>query len=516
MLIVATAGGGIRAAYWTATILERLERELTPEILRRHLFAISGVSGGSVGAAAYVAAVSAASDKPAEPTAFLDEDFLAPAIATLAFVDLPSTMLPDLGAILPNGTMNRATVLERAFEDASEGLLARPFLAFFPNEDDLSAFFLSEDDLSAPPWRPALLFNSTHQNTGRRVITSHLKVERRVFLDAFDAHDLLGADMPASTAAHNSARFTYVSPAGRLLPQDDDGGTADPQGFLLDGGYFENYGAVTALQVLREALAAISKHRAEADEREREKLPEVRAVVLQISSDPSLRKRDRARINGTRGLCAPAADHLEFEYSEAESWFGRFGPWEERDSGGRFAPLNELVAPLAGIIASRPAHGVLASAELARAICVGQQPEDSKRQGDGPPVADVPMPRDVTSSIESPLVAIKGEPENFTEAAASASISPPPSAPQAPPVYAHVAMCEGEEAKLSPDKPGELSRAIEPPLGWVLSRPMRSGFADLLGAPCGNSTELKHLVEALGIRSMKTAQSSDPARAANQ
>jgi hypothetical protein len=66
MLIVATAGGGIRAAYWTATILERLEHDLrwealgqssrkeipTENLMRNLLFAISGVSGGSVGGAA--------------------------------------------------------------------------------------------------------------------------------------------------------------------------------------------------------------------------------------------------------------------------------------------------------------------------------------------------------------------------------------------------------------------------------------------------------------------------------
>jgi hypothetical protein len=47
MVIVATAGGGIRAAYWTATVLEKIKRDLGPNGLRPYLFAISGVSGGS-------------------------------------------------------------------------------------------------------------------------------------------------------------------------------------------------------------------------------------------------------------------------------------------------------------------------------------------------------------------------------------------------------------------------------------------------------------------------------------
>src|SRR6516164_1244672 len=57
MVIVATAGGGIRAAYWTASVLEKMKRDLGPNGLRPYLFAISGVSGGSVGATAFDAAL---------------------------------------------------------------------------------------------------------------------------------------------------------------------------------------------------------------------------------------------------------------------------------------------------------------------------------------------------------------------------------------------------------------------------------------------------------------------------
>jgi len=69
MFVVATAGGGIRAAYWTATVLQTMDKDLAvppianapdtrpKNLMRNLLFAISGVSGGSVGAAAYAAAV---------------------------------------------------------------------------------------------------------------------------------------------------------------------------------------------------------------------------------------------------------------------------------------------------------------------------------------------------------------------------------------------------------------------------------------------------------------------------
>src|SRR5258706_6410187 len=56
VFIVATEGGGIRAAYWTAAVLGTLH-DATDGAFTRHLFAISGVSGGSVCAVADETAV---------------------------------------------------------------------------------------------------------------------------------------------------------------------------------------------------------------------------------------------------------------------------------------------------------------------------------------------------------------------------------------------------------------------------------------------------------------------------
>ena len=61
LVVVATVGGGIRAAYWTAYALARTDAvfaEATDgQSLSSSIFAISGVSGGSVGTAFYLAAL---------------------------------------------------------------------------------------------------------------------------------------------------------------------------------------------------------------------------------------------------------------------------------------------------------------------------------------------------------------------------------------------------------------------------------------------------------------------------
>lgn len=479
MLVVATAGGGIRAAYWTAYVLERLDARLGENWLRRHLFAISGVSGGSVGAAAYMAALKAAPCGRVDPTEMFEgRDFLAPALASLAFVDVPSSVLPDLGQT------DRASALERAFELGSESeLLARPFLSFFP----------AMEEPCAGAWRPALLLNSAHQDTGRRVITSHLKIERDTFLNAFDAHHLLGDDMPASTAAHNSARFTYVSPAGRLLPaeQNDRGGPAleligllsagkedrlerSWRGFLLDGGYFENFGAITALQLVRRAQRAI-----ETDDGRPVKL-----VVLQISSDPSLSSRDRARTTGEDSVCLQSKDpaqgnFLEFDPSRFEWVRDPETPdldkieWKSRDSGGLLSAANELTAPLAGVMESRVAHGVLASKELARAFCPAEPGEDGAPANGAPDIADgLGIGKDALTVAGVEPTAAERSGGNRNDGSEG--------------VYAHIAMC---------DDPG----AIRPPLGWVLADADggAGGFEELLSVHCGNEPELDRLVGSL-------------------
>ena len=101
---------------------------------------------------------------------------------------------------------------------------------------------------------PSLILNGTHVETGRRILTSNLVPTRTPgespeFYDAYHMHDILNADLPLSTAAHNSARFTYVSPAGSLMTEVD--GEMVLRGHVVDGGYFENSGATTVLEVLK-------------------------------------------------------------------------------------------------------------------------------------------------------------------------------------------------------------------------------------------------------------------------
>ena len=465
MLIVATAGGGVRAAYWTATVMEALEDEFqrsvvtgkpsdktapTENLLRNLLFAISGVSGGSVGAAAYAAAVHdhEVTDAAIRPTTYLQSDFLAPGLASMVFIDGPANLLPNFGQI------DRGQALELGFEAASstpkdnDGLLSHKFLSFFPTMDAVAKM---------KSWRPALLLNATHEETGRRIITSHIKIERGVVFDSYDALQVLNADVRLSTAAHNSARFTYISPAGNLSSATDVTHTKHiDRGYVIDGGYFENYGAQTALELANAAIEAIDPDH-----------QKVKLVILQISSDPTLEKdRTLVRVDTRGNDCVVSSFEPQTNKSDPAdpaNYLELIDPVLRHKNEGEGYVLsweNELSAPFVGIMSVREAHGTIAAEELASANCPAKR--NPQRTAQNQPLVNVASGVTGTTKTQSK---------------------------QSQPHFAHFAMCDVSENG-TPD--------INPPLGWVLSKRTRDRFTEFLDH-CGNDKELKGLDSALGL-----------------
>ncbi len=441
LFIIATAGGGIRAAYWTATVLETLETALSGDaikqqnpalansvpadgLMRHLLFAISGVSGGSVGAAAYAAAVHDhyVHQTPIEPTRYLKHDVLASGLASLAFIDIPSNFLPDFGQIDRGEALERGFERESAVKDDKKGLLSHSFVSFFPQIGSSEA---------PSSWRPALLLNATHQETGRRIITSHLKIEPDVFVDSYDALQTLQSDVRLSTAAHNSARFTYISPAGDLI--SGEGASSVLHGFVIDGGYFENYGARTAIELAQQAGDAITG-----------KGGTIRPVILQISSDPTVEKDKLVRQDCSK----PGGKFLDPYAAQSASW------WD-------LSLFNELSAPVIGIMSVREAHGFIAINALAQLAC------------DALPVPGGPQQQARKSA------------QALDYAMASIKAAPPPGTT---PLFVHFGMCVEATMATPP---------INPPLGWVLSEATQNKFNSIL-ENCGNQPELKTLVRALG------------------
>ncbi len=224
VFVVAAEGGGLRAAYWTAAVLTSLQHQY--QTFADHCFAISAVSGGSLGAAVFATLLSARpGDFRVASREVLSHDYLAPTIARLLGTDLPQQFLPF--PILPDRGSAMEKSWEQSWKKVSEDALSRPFLEL------------------GLPHRPLLFLNGTEVETGRRVIFSPVRIPPHGdFQNAEDGIDLAGGDLSTSAAAHLSARFTYVSPAGTLW----SGGSVHR---IVDGGYFENSGAATATEIAR-------------------------------------------------------------------------------------------------------------------------------------------------------------------------------------------------------------------------------------------------------------------------
>ena len=323
-LIIAAEGGASRAAYFAATVVgEMLDTFELPYLAdaptaqasnpARRIFAMSGISGGAFGFAIVKAALLDFADtKPCNKEDgkwrpclqdLVSGDYLSPVFVGLGFRDqVAPPIFPFNDA---NRWGDRAALLEIAWErqymrasgespDDCQNLgnargLCRPF--GYPDK--------------AKRWTPLLLLNGTSAETGRRIIASEIAStwpdsskrgpngeaqSEQLYHWAYDLFEMMGAPCPASagqkagcdsvdwrrlrdaapdlrlsTAALNSARFPVISPAGALRMKG--GGYGDS---VLDGGYFENSGLSTALDVAT-ALEALG----------------LKPIILSIANEPA-------------------------------------------------------------------------------------------------------------------------------------------------------------------------------------------------------------------------------------
>jgi hypothetical protein len=236
VIVAAAEGGGIRAGYWTSLVLHTLAEDPTMDFANR-LFAISNVSGSSFGSAVYAGLRrDLPGDQSRTPIAsgILRERFLAPMVAKLVTADVLQWFLP-----FPVRALDRSTAMEEGFAAAYAQHVPRPAGEKSSMLDAL-AQFRPDDAVDIP----VLFLNSTSVQTGRRVVTSPYRWTP-ARQDVIDFHELTGRDVSVSTAVHNTARFPYISAAGRLLTPDEK-----LLEHVVDGGYFENTGADTLIDVI--------------------------------------------------------------------------------------------------------------------------------------------------------------------------------------------------------------------------------------------------------------------------
>jgi predicted acylesterase/phospholipase RssA len=277
VFIVAAEGGGIYAASAAATFLAQLE-DREPSFAR-HIFAISGVSGGSIGAAIFHAlyharnpdrhvAMGAVPDEAPTTAKDLsstdDEETCTQQLPTKSARDLPTSIAnimqddhlsPIVGSIFPeifDLPMKRPDALRASFEysaarqDASAGR-------------NLCARF--REHWSVAGAAPALVLNSTWVELGFRVAFAPFRLHDLdeslySFRDPFmpdencsNKHEPLWC-ISLMTAAGVSARFPGLMPPFSVKLEHKHDKRYKRWNFV-DGGYSDNSGATTALDIYR-------------------------------------------------------------------------------------------------------------------------------------------------------------------------------------------------------------------------------------------------------------------------
>jgi hypothetical protein len=271
--VIAAQGGGIYAAYHAALVLAELtgpKYQIVDDI-----FAISGVSGGSVGTAVAIALKHAIdSDKVQSPPPMscdlawsnqnrlkraiedvFEKDFVSSLMVGALFVDSIFEMsISKYKNAFSDPELDRARVLERTIVSRSQAALKR-VLSHSPSDSLLDVDFSTY--LQAAKFHPDLFFNVTSASTGDRVYLSpHAlsPLRKNLWRDPGYIesrklnHALRELNLSLISAAVLSARYPYVTPPASIKARAKDG---DKILRFVDGGYFENSGVATAMDIVR-------------------------------------------------------------------------------------------------------------------------------------------------------------------------------------------------------------------------------------------------------------------------
>ena len=244
VFIVAADGGGIRNTYLTASVLGALEDSCP--LFGEHLLAISAVSGGAIGAAVHRAmladyppdsasrlrcalphpAASQMGARQARADSVIAHDMLSPVIAAGLYLEAAQKFIP-----WGIGRFDRARALEHSAE--------RSYSAYAPSG---SAGLRRPFHALADSTLPLLYLNTTSVEEGKRMVIAGAEPDSSAFHPStlFDLDSTLSIRL--STAAVMSARFPFVTPEAVVSRTGGDRR-------FVDGGYFDNSGATTALDI---------------------------------------------------------------------------------------------------------------------------------------------------------------------------------------------------------------------------------------------------------------------------
>jgi hypothetical protein len=249
VLFICAEGGASRTGAYVSMMLSLLQDSLAklPEEhavdFKKSIYAFSSVSGGSLGISMFNGMVYLNTKNELLKDSsyrslckiFFNEDFLSPVIGKMFYGDIVNLFIP-----WHINSFDRAISLEKSWEnaytriinDGEKNIFSTNYLSFY-NKDHTY---------------PAQFINTTEVESGEQCWLTNINPADTELLFGKE-RDLLGykikGGINVSTATNFSTRFPLVSPGAALL--DDD----NRKYHYVDGGYVENTGVSTMLEVLK-------------------------------------------------------------------------------------------------------------------------------------------------------------------------------------------------------------------------------------------------------------------------
>jgi hypothetical protein len=229
VFFIAANGGGTMQAYWTASVISYL-REATSYQIDDYIFAMSGASGGAEGMAINIMAWGERTKPRTVVKQIYSHDYLTAGMAMMFGTDLWASVLPFNMQRLPNRSEWFREKYGRHLNDyLHHTRWSRPYREVW-------------DDTST--WTPMYFANTTQAENGERWIASPCGMtdELGVYTSGISLLDRLSKDhrdLQFGDAVLLSSRFPYISTAGKI----------DGLGHFIDGGYHDNSGIETLLEI---------------------------------------------------------------------------------------------------------------------------------------------------------------------------------------------------------------------------------------------------------------------------
>ncbi len=258
--LVMSDGGASRSAYWTASVLSRLD-SLREGKLYRHMFSLSGSSGGSLGNLAFIAAQKIPQALRSNTVQkYLSADFLSYPLVSLLGRDILLPLIPGIG------WSDRAGALEQSLQYSGKATLIDSFM-----QSGFSRLNPASDSNAS---LPAIFINCTRVQDGTPAVLSNIRMDKKSFGQRIDILRELKPteDISVASSIVLGARFPVFSPAGRIR-----------NNYFVDAGYLDNSGAGITHELLMDLHAMITDS---LKKNPGHPYGKIRFQVLHITNDP--------------------------------------------------------------------------------------------------------------------------------------------------------------------------------------------------------------------------------------